>query len=92
MHTWKIVVLGTISSSLLWLAACEQPEEEQTPQLSPTQQCYEECTQAVEKTRAECREKLLEEGALDRMMGCNTAADARTETCRAACDKKLAGQ
>lgn len=87
MRTKKTVLLG---SCLLWIAACEQTQNApQAPQLSPQQQCYEDCTKTVDAARAECREKLIESGSLDRMMDCNIEADKQTETCRAACDEKV---
>ena len=89
MRTWKTVVGGILGGSLTGLAACQPPPEEAPPkpQLSPKQQCYEACTKTVDASRDACREALLEQGALDRLMGCNITADQELETCRAGCNE-----
>ena len=90
MRIWKTAVGGTIGAGLIWLAACQPPPEEAAPepQLSPRQQCYEACTKTVDASRSACRDELLEQGALDQLMGCNIAADQELETCRAGCNKE----
>ena len=92
MSTWKALAGYVLVGSLLFTVACEQEQQEapQPPPLSPLVACQDECRESTDKIRAECREKLLAEGALDRMMECNVQADERAEKCRAECDEKFA--
>lgn len=90
MPIGKTGIGGLIVASLIGLAACQPPPEEAAPepQLSPRQACYEACTKTVDASRAVCRDELLEQGALDRLMDCNVTADRELADCRAGCQEQ----
>ncbi len=74
MSIWKTAAVGgRRDARLVWLAA--RPP----PRLSP----HESCTKTVDARRSACRDELLEQDALVRLMGCNIAADHGLASCQA---------
>ena len=89
MPRGKTGIGGLIVAILIGLAACQPPEDAAPEtQLSPRQACFEACTKTVDASRAACRDELLEQGALDRLMDCNVTADQELAGCRAGCQEQ----